>query len=353
MRGRLKKITVFITVLSFLSFLNFSCSSKRSFHNYQYENTKYYKTNKYQLKIPYNSKVKQYIRYYTRKDSKFIKNALERANLYLPTIKKIFREYGIPEDLAYLPIIESGFNPYAISSSGAVGLWQFLPSTARRFGLTINRYIDERKDPYKSTIAAAKYLKYLYSIFKDWELVLAAYNCGEGCIQRKLRYSRNSYWHIRHKLPSQTKEYVPKFFASLIIAKNPSKYGIYTNKKPVYIVRKKAKAKFKLRTLASKLGVSYKQLKLLNAHLNKEIAFKGVGINLPSHKVKYISTNKNMTKQIVKKVNFRYKFYRVKTGDTLYSLSKKFNTTVEKIMEFNRLKNHEIKVGQILKIPVE
>ena len=353
MRGRLKKITVFITALSLLSFLNFSCSSKKSSHNYRYESTKYYQTSKYKLKIPYNSKIKSYIKYFTRKDKSFVKIALERGSLYLPTIKKIFREYGIPEDLAYLPIIESSFNPYAKSSSGAVGLWQFLPATARRFGLIINRYIDERKDPYKSTIAAAKYLKYLYSIFKDWELVLAAYNCGEGCIQRKLRYSKNSYWHIRYKLPSQTKEYVPKFFASLIIAKNPSKYGIYINKKPVYIVRKKAKTKFKLRKLASRLGINYKQLKLLNAHLNKEIAFKGVGINLPSRKIKYVAVNKNMTKKMVKKVNFKYKLYKVKAGDTLYSLSKKFNTTVRKIMEFNRLKNHEIKVGQILKIPVE
>ena len=351
MRGKYKSIALFTVFLFFLSFINLSCSSKKKYTYYTYEEPKYYKSGKYKLKIPYNSKVKSYIRYYTRKDSKFIKNALERANLYLPTIKKIFKQYGLPEDLAYLPIIESGFNPYARSSSGAVGLWQFLPQTARRFGLTINRYIDERKDPYKSTIAAAKYLKYLYSIFKDWELVLASYNCGEGCIQRKLRSSKKSYWHIRHKLPEQTREYVPKFFAVLIIAKNPAKYGIYVRKRPIYIVRKHAKVKFHLKKLARRYRLDYQTLKLLNAHLQREIALKGVGINLPSKR--FVYEKQNMTKPIVKKVSLRYKTYKVKEGDTLYRISKRFGTSVEKLMKFNNLKDYSIKVGQILKIPVE
>jgi membrane-bound lytic murein transglycosylase D len=122
--------------------------------------------------------------------------------------------------LAYLAVIESGLNSSAKSSSNATGIWQLMPETARNFGLKVNRYIDERKDPYKSTVATAKYLKSLYNTFGSWELVIASYNCGGGCVMKILKStSASSLSEIKHILPKQTKRYVSKFFAVLLIAK--------------------------------------------------------------------------------------------------------------------------------------
>ncbi len=321
-----------------------SCSSKSSKINYNYVDydeeiylqQEYKKTG---IKIPNRWEIRKYLNYYTHKDKKFIKEGLYNAQKFLPTIKRIFKKYGIPEDLSYLPLIESKFNPYAVSSSGAAGLWQFLPVTARRFGLKINYKIDERKDPYKSTIAAAKYFRYLYSIFHRWDLVLAAYNCGEGCIKRKLR-GRQNFWHIKHRLPRQTKEYVPRFYAALLIAKNPQKYGIYVPQRPLFIIRKKAKTTFSLKKFAQIYDIDYNLLNLFNAHLKRKIAYKGVFLNIP------LQPNK------VKKVSLQYMYYKVKKGDTLYSISKKFGINLEDIIKVNNLKGYNIKINQILKIPI-
>jgi membrane-bound lytic murein transglycosylase D len=149
---------------------------------------------------------------------KNILNALKKTDL-LASIKQIFKKEGIPEELAYLAVIESGLNPTIKSPSNAVGIWQLMPQTARNFGLKVNKYIDERKDPYKSTIAAAKYLKSLYNTFGSWELAIASYNCGGGCIMKRIKSaSTSSFSEIKHLLPKQTKKYVSKFFAVLLIA---------------------------------------------------------------------------------------------------------------------------------------
>ncbi len=340
-----------ITSAIFLS----SCSSKKVNYSYQtYEDKQFlkYESSKIGIKVPNRWEIRKFIHYYTKKDKRFIKEGLENAQIYLPTVKKIFREYNIPEDLAYLPLIESKFNPYAASSSGAAGLWQFLPTTARRFGLKINSKIDERKDPYKSSIAAAKYFKYLYSIFHRWDLVLAAYNCGEGCIQSKRGYKKG-FWNIKHKLPKQTKEYVPRFFAALIIAKNPKKYGIYIKKRPVYIVRKPAKTTFSLKKLSSYYHLDYNLVKLFNAHLKRKIAYRGVYVNIPVSKEKYAYKSISKKRKVIKKVSLKYKTYIVRPKDTLYSISKRFKVDIEKLRKVNKLTSYDIKIGQVLKIPVE
>jgi len=329
------------------AFFILSCSPKKPNYPYSIDYEDYsfleYESKKTGIKIPKKHEIRKFLYYFIERDKNFIKEGLENAQVYLPTVKKILKQYHIPEDLAYLPLIESRYNPYATSSSGAAGLWQFLPSTARRFGLKINHKIDERKDPYKSTIAAAKYFKYLYSIFHRWDLVLAAYNCGEGCIQRKKGYKKG-FWNIKNKLPKQTKEYVPRFFAALLIAKNPKKYGIYIKRKPVYIVRKPAKTTFSLKKLSSYYRLDYNLVKLFNAHLKRGIAYKGIYINIPVSKVKFSKTE-------IKKVSFKYKIYKVKPKDTLYSISRKFNIDLEKLLKVNKLTSYDIKIGQILKIP--
>jgi membrane-bound lytic murein transglycosylase D len=337
-----------------------SCSTKKI--NYSYNETYLDKdeeiileeeSKKTGLKIPNRWEIKKYLIYYTRKDKHFIKTGLENAQIYLPIVKGIFKRENIPEDLAYLPLIESKFNPYAVSSSGAAGLWQFLPSTGRRFGLIINSQIDERKDPYKSTIAAAKYLKYLYSLFGRWDLAIAAYNCGEGCIQREIDSKNDDFWDIKNDLPKQTREYVPRFFAALLIARRPEKYGIYIKEKPVYIVRKTAKTTFSLKKLADRYDLDYNLLSLFNAHLKRKIAYKGVEVNIPVKNKYYASKAKeNIDVDIVKKVSYQYKIYRIKRGDTLYSIAKRYKVDIETLMKVNKLSSYNIKAGQILKIPV-
>ncbi len=158
----------------------------------------------------------------------FYGRALERSGRYLPRIESILRKEGLPTELAYLPLIESGFQPHAVSPARAVGLWQFIPDTGRRYGLRIDRFVDERRDPIKSTRAAARYLKDLYGMFGDWHLSLAAYNTGEARISRLLSTSDASdFWELSERgyLFRETENYVPGFLAALQIASHPEAYG--------------------------------------------------------------------------------------------------------------------------------
>jgi len=161
---------------------------------------------------------------YFLQNKPYFERTLERAKEYLPIIKPIIEESGLPIELAYLPIIESAFNPYAVSRSGAAGLWQFIPSTARRYGLRVDESVDERFDVVKSTYAAVRYLKDLYDMFGSWELALAAYNCGENCV--KSRTAGVDFWITKDRLPEETRNYVPAFFAVLLILRDPVKYGL-------------------------------------------------------------------------------------------------------------------------------
>jgi len=153
-----------------------------------------------------------------------LKYAFYRMKLYENIVIPILRKYGLPEEFKYLPIVESMYNPFAVSKSGAAGIWQLMPQTARRYGLIVRRDYDERFDVIKSTYAAARYLKDLLKEFKNLELALAAYNCGENCVRRRVN---DGFWRDRGKLPKETQNYVPLFLATLLIAKNPEIYGIH------------------------------------------------------------------------------------------------------------------------------
>ena len=174
-----------------------------------------------------NRVVKEFI-YYFQKEEEFTKKSLKRSKLYLPLLKSIFKENNLPEDLVFLAFIESGFNPYAYSRSGACGIWQFMRSTAKRYGLQVDLWVDERRDPEKSTRAAAKYLKDLYSKFGDWYLAVTAYNAGEQKVAQAIKkYKTTEYWSLRNKpyLKLESRNFVPKLLAAILIAKNPEKYG--------------------------------------------------------------------------------------------------------------------------------
>ena len=183
---------------------------------------------KFDVPIQINKQVKAYLVYFSTKRKEVIQRQLARSTRYLPMIKEVFQEYGLPEDLAYLAMIESGFNPEAQSPAGARGMWQFIKGTGIRYGLVIDGCIDERRDPVKSTHAAARYLLDLYKQFGSWYLAAASYNCGEKRVQKELnKGNHENFWELSADkcLPSETKNYVPQMIAATIIAKNPEKFG--------------------------------------------------------------------------------------------------------------------------------
>jgi membrane-bound lytic murein transglycosylase D len=183
---------------------------------------------KFDVPIHMNKQVKAYLVYFSTERKAVITRYLARSTRYLPMIKKVFQEAGLPEDLAYLAMIESGFNNRAYSPAAACGMWQFIKGTGLRYGLAINSYVDERRDPEKATRAAANYLLDLYKQFGSWYLAAASYNCGEGRVQRELNQSSHkNFWELSANmcLPTETKNYVPQMIAATIIAKNPEKFG--------------------------------------------------------------------------------------------------------------------------------
>ncbi|MFA4903339.1 MAG: transglycosylase SLT domain-containing protein [Desulfobaccales bacterium] len=178
--------------------------------------------------IQMNKQVKAYVVYFSTERKGFTRRSLTRSSRYLPMIKEVFREYGLPEDLAYLAMVESGFNPKANSPAGACGMWQFIKGTGLRYGLVINGNVDERQDPEKSTRAAAQYLLDLYKQFGSWYLAAASYNCGEGRVQKELTKSNyKNFWELSANkcIPGETRNYVPQMIAATIIARNPQKFG--------------------------------------------------------------------------------------------------------------------------------
>ncbi len=192
-----------------------------------------YKKLRLDSREPWVGPVKGRIRWLTVYRRGFLTRSLKRAEQYLPYIRRVFKAYGLPESLAYMALIESGFRATSFSRAGARGLWQFIPSTARKYGLRVNWRVDERLDPIKSTYAAAMYLSDLYKKFKDWPLAVAAYNCGEGKILRLLRYHRaRTFWDLYQLgvLPPETARYVPAIIAATIISYNRRHYGLHSRR---------------------------------------------------------------------------------------------------------------------------
>ncbi len=168
------------------------------------------------VSLPYNNIIRSHILVYTKTKLDDFQAILGLMNYYFPMIEDIFDSYGLPTELKYMAVIESALNPNAVSRAGATGMWQFIYSTGRIYGLTINSIIDERRDPVKATHAAARYLKDMYSIYGDWALVIAAYNCGPGAVDKAIRRSGNKkdYWEIYYRLPRETRGYIPQYVAA-------------------------------------------------------------------------------------------------------------------------------------------
>ncbi len=228
----------------------------------------------FDIPVTYNVKVKHWINYFQGPGKKWYRTWLERSHRYLPPMKRVLRERGMPQDLAYVAMIESGFSAGATSTASAVGYWQFISTTATRYDLKMNWWIDERRDFQKSTHAASRYLTDLYKMFGSWYLTAAAYNMGEGRLRRLIKkHGTNNYWVLSKKpdFPEETRDYIPKMLAAMLIAKVPALYGFtdVVGKEPYRFEYFYVPGGTDLINLAAALGVEPSMLQKLNPELTK------------------------------------------------------------------------------------
>jgi membrane-bound lytic murein transglycosylase D len=316
--------------------------------------------NGYRKPIPLvmNRHVERALSLYKGRDRQFFLDAYRRSGRYRPAIVSALKEAGLPEELSWLPLIESGFKIRALSRARALGIWQFVASTGYKFGLTRDHWVDERMDPERSTQAAIAYLKELHQIFGDWATVLAAYNCGEGRVLRCIRTQRINYldnfWDLYERLPIETVFYVPKFMAVLHILNDPSAHGF--DLPPVDQEIETDPVTFNkqvhLRTVSKYLRVPYDLLQDLNPALRR---------NCTPNRPYSLKVPKGEGEVLLSKLDdipvYRppvpdYVMHRVSRGECLSLIAERYRTSVRAIMAFNGLRrNHYIKVGWRLKIP--
>lgn len=229
------------------------------------------------IPITINKAVQKEIDIFTKKDRRFFIQSVQRSGRYRPMILKALKEAGLPPELSWLPLVESGFKVKALSKARALGLWQFIPSTGYMFGLKRDLFVDERLDPEKATMAAIAYLKSMHKLFGDWSTVLAAYNCGEGRVLRIIRSQNVNYldnfWDLYGKLPSETARYVPKFIATLHIINNMETYGFDSikEKPPLEYETVTVNRQARLNDIAQAIKTSEKELRTLNPELRYNI----------------------------------------------------------------------------------
>lgn len=310
------------------------------------------------------ARVERHIRYFQTSKRDHFDQWLARLNHYRPLVEKIFAQFELPTDLIFLSLVESGFNPKAYSRARAAGPWQFMKATGRIYGLRVDDYVDERRDPIKSTVAAARYLRDLYDLFGTWPLAMAAYNAGERKIQRALRKAKaESFWEIAQTkyIRRETREYVPRFMAAAIIAKNPDQYGFETIAPDVHQFEEIVVSRpLSLRAIAAAADIPYAELHRLNPELRRDAT--------PPHDPAYhlkvpvgtsgtvepvLATLKTWTPPVVvarakKAPRGRPGLYRVRMGDSLSTIARRFRVPIDELKTRNRLAGRSIKVGDLL-----
>jgi len=315
----------------------------------------------FSIPITVNSNVVSFVRAFQTIRFKNIQNALNRSANYIDDFKRIFRENKVPEDLAYLPLIESGYRVEAISRASACGVWQFMAGTARLYGLKVTDDIDERRDPYKSTAAAARYLKRLFEDYGDWYLCLASYNGGPRRVNNAVkRLNSNDFFTIakRRYFRTETINYVPAFLASLIIAKNPEAFGFKIEASEHIFGKTKyleVPSPVSLKDIAEIAQLPADELKSLNPELvNDYTPFDSNTYSLRMPETVDNSLDFSQIKRIPESQRIKHsrgKTYKVKRGDSLYTIARKFNTTVQRIKAVNNLRSNKLKPGKRLIIP--
>lgn len=327
------------------------------------------------IPIPYNSIVKNNIILYTEKRPALAKRVLGLSSFYLPYFEEIMDYYGLPLELKAMAIIESALNPFAVSRTRAKGIWQFMYRTALQYGLTINSYVDERLDPIKSANAAAKYLRDSYTVFGDWALAIASYNCGLGNVNKAIRRAGSrEFWKIYPYLPRETRGYVPGFVGALYLLNYYKDYNItpYEFNMPSHVDTVSIKKNVHFEQISAVLGIPVDNLKELNPQYIKNIIpgnekdytlrlpynyttafidkeeeiysykdslYFGASIVTPNGKLKGIDTYKEDVT-----------YHRVKSGETLGRIAAKYHVTVSQLKRWNSLKSDRIRKGQRLRV---
>jgi len=330
-----------------------------------------------EIPLTYNSRIKAFIDYFTVKDREYTKMVLGKLHLYFPLFEKYFQEYDVPLDVKYLSIVESGLNPRAKSRVGAVGLWQFMPGTARMYGLKTDWYIDERMDPEKSTIAAAKYLQSLYAYFNDWELAMAAYNCGPGKVRQAIRRSgyKKNFWDIYRYLPRETRSYVPQFMAFMYVVNYAEEHNFNIEEYKEYLPESDTimvNDFLYFKTFADLTNTCAEDLEKLNPSVRRRAFPEGGNyyvFNIPSDIKPYVVENRSYILDSAKNTGKEELEYLarnsvgstwgrdkivhiVRSGEVLGLIAEKYKVRISDIKSWNNLGSNLIRVNQRLNIYV-
>ncbi|MBR4801359.1 MAG: transglycosylase SLT domain-containing protein [Bacteroidales bacterium] len=330
------------------------------------------KMNSY-ITLPYNSIVKNYIILYTEKMPKRAAMMLGLSSYYFPIFENIFDKYGLPKELAAMAIIESALNPFAVSSANAKGMWQFIYSAARQYNLEIDSYIDERFDPEKSCDAAARYLKDAYTIYGDWALAISSYNCGSGNVNKAIRRAGSKdFWAIYPYLPRETRGYMPSFVGALYMTKYYKNYNIIPDKvsMPAHVDTFMVHKNLHFEQLQEVIGIPVEETRKLNPQYLKDIipgTEKGLILRLPYNYTAAFVDNEKTIYNYKDSIFFNpilysgYKssqeggsriYHKVRKGQTLASIAKKYGVTVAQIKDWNNIsaRTKTVKTGRTLVI---
>jgi len=332
------------------------------------------------IPLPYNELVKRLINFYLNKRRGQVSIMMGLTSYYFPLFEEVLAKYNLPAELKYLPIIESALNPKVVSKAGASGLWQFMYGTAKMYGLEINSYIDERNDPIKSTDAAARYLRDLYAIYGDWHVVIAAYNCGPGNVNKAVQRSggKQNYWEIYSKLPKETRGYIPVFIAANYVMNYSQEHNIYPLQPSLKMLSDTIllTSYLNFEQIAANLNIPIQEIRQLNPQYKRDIVpaktDKPYVLKLPIDQVspfinsqsQILAYNREMyfpNNQLVPikegRDNYGYNtegkkkiYYIVKSGDHPKEIANKFKVSVASLCEWNNIRQNKIKVGQKLAI---